>query len=138
MTHGAERGKTANWIAPPKTVINIIFGKMGLTDAHLNGSRRIYLRRTAIGNFPTGWSAPSVSITDTFEGAHVYRSLADGQYYLIVEDLLDNRYYELWRSSAPGGHGRRSPKNGPGAAILFTMRGSGPPASPTGSSFALA
>jgi Alpha-L-arabinofuranosidase B (ABFB) domain/Glycosyl hydrolase family 62 len=68
-----------------------------------DGSRRIYLRRTAIGNFPTGWSAPSVSITDTFEGAHVYRSLADGQYYLIVEDLLDNRYYELWRSTSAGG-----------------------------------
>jgi hypothetical protein len=61
------------------------------------------MRRTAIGNFPTGWSAPSVSLTDTFEGAHVYRSLADGQYYLIVEDLLDNRYYELWRSSSAGG-----------------------------------
>ena len=61
------------------------------------------MRRTAIGNFPTGWSAPSVAITDTFEGANVYRSLADGQYYLVVEDLLDNRYYELWRSSSAGG-----------------------------------
>jgi alpha-L-arabinofuranosidase B-like protein/glycosyl hydrolase family 62 len=68
-----------------------------------DGSRRIYMRRTAIGNFPTGWGAPSVSLTDTFEGTHVYRSLADGQYYLIVEDLLDNRYYELWRSSSAGG-----------------------------------
>jgi hypothetical protein len=68
-----------------------------------DGSRRIFMRRTAIGNFPTGWSAPSVSLTDTFEGAHVYRSLTDGQYYLIVEDLLDNRYYELWRSSSAGG-----------------------------------
>jgi hypothetical protein len=68
-----------------------------------DGSRRIYVRRTAIGNFPTGWSAPSVAITDTFEGTNVYRSLADGQYYLVVEDLLDNRYYELWRSSSAGG-----------------------------------
>jgi len=68
-----------------------------------DGSRRIYVRRTAMGNFPTGWSAPSVAITDTFEGTNVYRSLADGQYYLVVEDLLDNRYYELWRSSSAGG-----------------------------------
>jgi hypothetical protein len=68
-----------------------------------DGSRRIYMRRTAIGNFPTGWSAPSVALTDTFEGTNVYRSLADGQYYLVVEDLLDNRYYELWRSSSAGG-----------------------------------
>jgi hypothetical protein len=68
-----------------------------------DGSRRIFVRRTAIGNFPTGWGASSVAITDTFEGVNVYRSLADGQYYLVVEDLLDNRYYELWRSSSAGG-----------------------------------
>src|SRR5262245_8051663 len=68
-----------------------------------DGSRRIYVRRTSIENFPSGWSAPSVAITDTFEGTNVYRSLADGQYYLVVEDLLDNRYYELWRSSGAGG-----------------------------------
>jgi hypothetical protein len=68
-----------------------------------DGSRRLYLRRTAIGNFPTGWGAPSVAITDTFEGTNVYRSLADGQYYLVVEDLQDNRYYELWKSSSAGG-----------------------------------
>jgi hypothetical protein len=68
-----------------------------------DGSRRIFMRRTALGNFPTGWSAPSVALTDTFEGLNVYRSLDDGQYYLVVEDLLDNRYYELWRSSSAGG-----------------------------------
>lgn len=68
-----------------------------------DGSRRIFLRRTTIANFPTGWSAPSVALTDTFEGVNVYRALADGQYYLVVEDLLDNRYYELWTSSSAGG-----------------------------------
>lgn len=52
---------------------------------------------------PTGWSAPTTSLTDTFEGLNVYRSLADGQYYLVVEDLQDNRYYELWTSSSAGG-----------------------------------
>jgi hypothetical protein len=68
-----------------------------------DGSRRIYTRRTTVANFPTGWNAPSVALSDTFEGTHVYRSLADGQYYLIVEDLLDNRYYELWSSASAGG-----------------------------------
>ncbi|HEU4386222.1 MAG TPA: non-reducing end alpha-L-arabinofuranosidase family hydrolase [Blastocatellia bacterium] len=68
-----------------------------------DGSRRIYMRRTSIGNFPSGWGTPSVAVTDTFEGTNVYRSIADGQYYLVVEDLQDNRYYELWRSTSAGG-----------------------------------
>ena len=68
-----------------------------------DGSRRIYVRRTSLASFPNGWSAPSVALTDTFEGTNVYRSIADGQYYLVVEDLQDNRYYELWTSSSAGG-----------------------------------
>lgn len=68
-----------------------------------DGSRRIFIRRTALSSFPTGWSGPSISLTDTFEGVNVYRSLADAQYYLVVEDLLDNRYYELWTSTSAGG-----------------------------------
>jgi hypothetical protein len=68
-----------------------------------DGSRRIFLRRTNLSSFPTGWSASNVALTDTFEGVNVYRSIADGQYYLVVEDLLDNRYYELWTSSSAGG-----------------------------------
>jgi hypothetical protein len=68
-----------------------------------DGSRRIFRRQTTLANFPGGWSAPSVALTDTFEGANIYRSLADGQYYLVVEDLLDNRYYELWSSSSAAG-----------------------------------
>ncbi|WP_437569414.1 non-reducing end alpha-L-arabinofuranosidase family hydrolase [Sorangium sp. So ce542] len=72
-----------------------------------DGSRRLYVRKTARGSFPGGWGSPSVAITDTFEGAHVYKSLADGQYYLIVEDLKDNRYYELWTSTSAGGPWRQ-------------------------------
>jgi hypothetical protein len=68
-----------------------------------DNSHRIFRRQTTLANFPTGWSAPSVALTDTFEGTNVYRSLADGQYYLVVEDLKDNRYYELWTSSSAGG-----------------------------------
>jgi hypothetical protein len=45
-----------------------------------DGSRRIFVRRTPIGSFPAGWSAPTVALTDTFEGVNVYRSLADGVY----------------------------------------------------------
>ncbi|MDF2886234.1 MAG: hypothetical protein K0R23_619, partial [Lacrimispora sp.] len=39
----------------------------------------------------------------TFEGANVYKSLADGKYYLAIEDLKDGRYYELWQSGSAGG-----------------------------------
>jgi len=68
-----------------------------------DNSRRIYVRRTPIGSFPTGWGAPSVAISDSFEAVNVYRSRADGQYYLVSEDYLDNRYYELWTSAGAGG-----------------------------------
>jgi hypothetical protein len=68
-----------------------------------SGNHNIYMRRTTIANFPNGWSSPTVSITDTFEGAEVYKSLADGQYYLLVEDMKDGRYYECWTSSSAGG-----------------------------------
>jgi hypothetical protein len=68
-----------------------------------SGNHNIYMRRTTIANFPNGWSSPTVSITDTFEGAEVYKSLADVQYYLLVEDMKDGRYYECWTSSSAGG-----------------------------------
>lgn len=68
-----------------------------------DGSGNLYVRRTSLANFPRGWSAPTVAITDSFEGANVYKSLADGKYYLIVEDMKDGRYYELWTSSSAGG-----------------------------------
>lgn len=68
-----------------------------------DGSKKLYVRRTSLANFPTGWSAPSVAISNSFEGAHVYKSLADGKYYLVIEDMTDGRYYELWTSSGAGG-----------------------------------
>jgi hypothetical protein len=68
-----------------------------------DGSGKLYMRRTSLANFPTGWSAPTVAISNSFEGAHVYKSLADGKYYLIIEDMKDGRYYELWTSSSAGG-----------------------------------
>ncbi len=68
-----------------------------------DNSHKIFIRKTTVAKFPAGWSSPSVSITDTFEGAHVYKSQADGKYYLLVEDQKDGRYYELWKSSSAGG-----------------------------------
>lgn len=68
-----------------------------------DSSHNIYMRKTTVANFPTGWGSPSVAVADTFEGVAVYKSLSNGLYYLIVEDLKDNRYYELWTSSGAGG-----------------------------------
>ena len=68
-----------------------------------DGSGNLYVRRTTLSNFPRGWGATSVAIRDSFEGAHVYKSLADGQYYMVIEDMKDGRYYELWTSSSAGG-----------------------------------
>jgi len=68
-----------------------------------DNSHKIYVRKTTVAKFPTGWGSASVALTDTFEGAAVYKSQADGKYYLIVEDQKDGRYYELWTSSGAGG-----------------------------------
>ncbi|HEX3043432.1 MAG TPA: non-reducing end alpha-L-arabinofuranosidase family hydrolase [Bacillota bacterium] len=68
-----------------------------------DGSGKLYMRRTTLANFPTGWSAPSVSISGVFEGALVYKCLSDGKYYLLIEDMKDGRYYELWTGSSAGG-----------------------------------
>ena len=67
-----------------------------------NGSHIIKHRSTSIANFPfTGWSAATTTATNTFEAPHVYKNNADGQYYMMVEDL--GRYYELWKASSLGG-----------------------------------
>jgi hypothetical protein len=68
-----------------------------------NSDHNIYMRRTDIGNFPSGWGSPSVAVSDTFEGANIYKCLSDGKYYMTVEDMKDGRYYELWSSSGAGG-----------------------------------
>lgn len=68
-----------------------------------DGSGKLYMRKTSLSNFPKGWSTPTVALTDSFEGANVYKSLADGKYYLTIEDMKDGRYYELWTSNSAGG-----------------------------------
>jgi len=74
---------------------------MYLFYAPADDSRTILRRSTSVANFPTGWSSATVVATNTFEGQNVYRNLADGQYYMIVEDIA--RHFELWRASSPGG-----------------------------------
>jgi hypothetical protein len=66
-----------------------------------DGSHTIKRRRTTVANFPYTWSEPTVCATETFEGPHVYKSNADGKYYMMVEDLA--RHQELWTASSLGG-----------------------------------
>jgi hypothetical protein len=122
-TYGAAYATTANiadpnsWSGPKSFGVS---GNMGWdyyiicddTFAYMyntpsDGSGKLYMRKTTLANFPTGWSAPTVAINDTFEGSEIYKSLADGQYYLLVEDMKDGRYYELWTSSSAGGPWRQ-------------------------------
>ena len=66
-----------------------------------DGSRTIKRRRTTVANFPYSWEGPTVVATATFEAPHVYRNIADGKFYMIVEDI--NRYQELWTATSLGG-----------------------------------
>jgi hypothetical protein len=66
-------------------------------------SRTILTSKTGIRSFPSGFEKSRVAIRDAFEGTCVYRSLADGMYYLLVEHLADNRYYQLHYAESPDG-----------------------------------
>jgi hypothetical protein len=63
----------------------------------LGESRTILRRRTTVANFPYNWSSATTVATNTFEAPHVYKNLADGKYYLMVEDV--SRHFELWTAS---------------------------------------
>ncbi|RKD16583.1 hypothetical protein BCY91_17155 [Pelobium manganitolerans] len=68
-----------------------------------DGSHNIKSRQTSITDFPYSWSEAKVAVDDTFEAPHVYKNKADGNYYMMVEDLKDNRYFELWVSASLAG-----------------------------------
>jgi hypothetical protein len=69
-----------------------------------DGSSKLYMRKTTLANFPNkGWSTPTVACSNVFEAAFAYKNLADGQYYLLVEAMIDGRSYELFTSSSAGG-----------------------------------
>ncbi len=118
-THGAAYATTSNiadpssWSGPKSFGMS---GNMGwdyyvicddqyayMYNTPDDGSHNLYVRKTTLANFPKGWGSPSVAIKDTFEGSEVYKSLADGKYYLLIEDMKDGRYYELWSSDSAGG-----------------------------------
>jgi arabinoxylan arabinofuranohydrolase len=116
-TYGAAYATTktinnpSSWSGPKKLNIS---GNTGLdyyvicdsNYAYLYNSpddRNVYVRKTSLSNFPNGWGSPSVAIKDTWEAEDVYKSKADGMYYLLSEDYKDGRYYELWSSSSAGG-----------------------------------
>jgi hypothetical protein len=67
----------------------------------MDGTRTIKRRSTTVANFPYNWSSATVVATSTFEAPHVYKNKADGNYYMMVEDI--NRYFELWTASSLGG-----------------------------------
>jgi len=118
-THGAAYATTTNisdpnsWSGPKSFGIS---GNMGWdyyvicddSNAYMyntpsDGSGKIYMRKTSLANFPNGWGSSTVAATDAFEGSEVYKSRADDKYYMLVEDMKDGRYYELWSSSSAGG-----------------------------------
>jgi hypothetical protein len=66
-----------------------------------DGSYVIKRRSTTVADFPYNWSAASNVCSNTFEGPHVYKNIADGKYYMMVEDIT--RHFELWTASSLGG-----------------------------------
>ncbi len=69
-----------------------------------DNSGNLYVRKTTLADFPDkGWSAPTIAASKVFEAAEVYKSISDGQYYLLVEAMIDGRSYELFKSSSAGG-----------------------------------
>jgi len=68
-----------------------------------DGTRTIKWRKTSVSNFPYNWSGAQVAVSDSFEAPHVYKNKSDGRFYMMVEDLLDNRYFELWTATKLAG-----------------------------------
>ncbi|ACL75596.1 non-reducing end alpha-L-arabinofuranosidase family hydrolase [Ruminiclostridium cellulolyticum] len=119
-THGAAYATTTtpddpnSWSGPKSFGIS---GNMGwdyyiicddqyayMYNTPSDGSGKLYMRKTTLANFPNkGWSTPTVACSNVFEGAAVYKSLADGQYYMLIEAMIDGRSYELFTSSSAGG-----------------------------------
>jgi hypothetical protein len=67
-----------------------------------DGSHVIKRRSITVANFPSSnWSAEENVCSDTFEAPHVYKNLADGKFYMMVEDIT--RHFELWTADNPGG-----------------------------------
>jgi hypothetical protein len=61
----------------------------------------IQRRSTTVTNFPYNWSSPTTVATGVWEASHVYKSKADGKYYMMLEDVT--RHFELWTADSLGG-----------------------------------
>lgn len=82
---GFSGGVVDYWCISDGTYVYNFYSPLGTT---------ILMRRTTVADFPYNWSAASTVATNTFEAPHVYKNLADGRYYLMVEDV--SRHFELW------------------------------------------
>jgi len=92
ISMGFSGGVVDYWCISDGSYVYCFYSPLGTT---------ILRRRTTVADFPYNWSAETTVATDTFEAPHVYKNLADGKYYMMVEALY--RYFELWTASNPGG-----------------------------------
>jgi hypothetical protein len=67
----------------------------------LNGTYMIKRRSTTVADFPYNWSEATYVCSNVYEAPHIYKNIADGKYYMIVEDV--NRHYELWTATTLDG-----------------------------------
>jgi hypothetical protein len=58
-------------------------------------------RSTTIEDFPYNWSAPDIVVSGAWEASHVYKNIADGNYYMMVQAVYG--YFELWTATSLGG-----------------------------------
>jgi hypothetical protein len=84
-----------------------------------NGSYVIKRRSTTVADFPYNWSADSNVCSSTFEAPHVYKNIADGKYYMMVEDIT--RHQELWTANNPGGSWTKLAENWAAKSNLIEM-----------------
>ncbi len=88
ISMGFSGGVVDYWCISDGSYVYCFYSPLGTT---------ILRRRTTVADFPYNWSAETTVATDTFEASHVYKNLADGQYYMMVEDVT--RHFELWTAS---------------------------------------
>jgi hypothetical protein len=67
----------------------------------LNGTYMIKRRSTTVADFPYNWSGATYVCSNVYEAPHVYKNIADGKYYMMVEDI--SRHQELWTANSLDG-----------------------------------
>jgi hypothetical protein len=92
ISMGFSGGTVDYWCISDGSYVYCFYSPLGTT---------ILARRTTVEDFPYNWSAAWTAATETFEAVHVYKNLADGKFYMMVEDV--SRHFELWTASDLGG-----------------------------------